>query len=128
MSSVMKDKKRLDKFNFAAVNADWQQVIGNGGPPCFYLDKRDSHFCLRAERWDGHKHDPIHEYVPLHELIAQSEQRGAEMEREACRKIAEDEMIKQRSLIKPYTLAAGNTAEEIANFIRLRTTKKVRRG
>lgn len=55
----------------AARDADWQQVVGNGGPPCFHL--ADSRFCLRSERWDGHKtiggSGPIHEYVSLESLL-----------------------------------------------------------
>lgn len=55
----------------AAKNADWQQVVFNGGPPCFHLE--DGRFCLRAERWDGHKtiggSGPIHEYVSLESLL-----------------------------------------------------------
>jgi Lar family restriction alleviation protein len=50
----------------AAENADWQQVVLNGGPPCFHLF--GERFCLRAERWAGHGSD--HEYAPLHSLLA----------------------------------------------------------
>jgi hypothetical protein len=56
----------------AAKNADWMQVVYNQGPPCFHLE--DGRFCLRAERWDGHKtiggSGPLHEYVSLVDLIA----------------------------------------------------------
>ncbi len=56
----------------AARNADWEQVVFNGGPPCFHLE--DKRFCLRAERWDGHKNiggsDSIHEYVSLENLLS----------------------------------------------------------
>ena len=55
----------------AAKDADWMQVVYNQGPPCFHLE--DDRFCLRAERWDGHKtiggSDPIHEYVSLEALL-----------------------------------------------------------
>lgn len=54
----------------AAHFADWQQVVLNGGPPCFHLDGQ--RFCLRAERWDGHKTvggGSIHAFVPLEELL-----------------------------------------------------------
>ena len=37
---------------------------------------------------------------------------------ERCAKVAEDEMIRQRRILKPYTLAAGTAAEEIAQAIR----------
>jgi hypothetical protein len=50
----------------AAENADWQQVVLNGGPPCFHLF--GERFCLRAERWAGHGSD--HEYASLHSLLA----------------------------------------------------------
>lgn len=45
----------------AAKIADWQQVVLNGGPPCFHVEH--GRFCLRAERWDGH--GVMHAYVPL---------------------------------------------------------------
>lgn len=60
----------------AATNADWMQVVFNQGPPCFHLETRhgQSRFCLRAERWDGHKtiggSGPIHEYVSLADLLS----------------------------------------------------------
>ena len=41
--------------------ADWQQVVLNGGPPCFHVE-RDGRFCFRAERWPGH--GPQHEFTP----------------------------------------------------------------
>lgn len=55
----------------AAADMDWQQVVLNGGPPCFYLEENGT-FCGRAYRWEGHadKIDyPYHPYVPLHLLI-----------------------------------------------------------
>jgi hypothetical protein len=61
-------KKALLK---AAKDADWMQVVYNQGPPCFHLEH--GRFCLRAERWDGHKtfgdSEPIHEYVSLEALL-----------------------------------------------------------
>lgn len=48
----------------AAEKADWQQVVLNGGPPCFALVDADGTFCLRAERWMGHGTDH-HEFVSL---------------------------------------------------------------
>jgi len=56
----------------AAKTADWMQVVYNQGPPCFHLE--NGRFCLRAERWDGHrKLDKgdilIHEFVSLEKLI-----------------------------------------------------------
>ncbi len=61
----------------ACEDADWIQVVLNGGPPCFHLDD-DRSFCFRAERWGGH--DLIHKYVSL-----------ADFYRESLRKIAEAE-------------------------------------
>jgi len=50
----------------AAKIADWEQVILNGGPPCFKL-MRDGKFCFRAERWQGHGVD--HKYTSLEDLL-----------------------------------------------------------
>jgi len=57
----------------AAENMDWQQVVMNGGPPCFHLCE-DGHFCGRAERWEGHKvmypgDEAIHEFVSFAALL-----------------------------------------------------------
>lgn len=54
-----------DKMLSAAKNMDWQQVVLNGGPPCFHLE--GGSFCGRARRWAGH--DDLHKYVPLDDLI-----------------------------------------------------------
>ncbi len=55
----------------AAKDADWMQVVYNQGPPCFHLE--DGRFCLRAERWDGHKtfgdSGPVHDFVSLENLL-----------------------------------------------------------
>ncbi len=53
----------------ACLYADWQQVVLNGGPPCFHLDGMT--FCLRAERWQGHGIEDFHKFVPLHDLLKQ---------------------------------------------------------
>jgi hypothetical protein len=50
----------------AAKQMDWQQVVLNGGPPCFHLE--GTKFCGRAERWAGHGVD--HDFVPLHAILA----------------------------------------------------------
>lgn len=59
----------------AASNPDWMQVVYNQGPPCFHVE--NGRFCLRAERWDGHKtiggSGPIHNYISLKTLLAQTE-------------------------------------------------------
>jgi len=54
----------------AAENMDWQQVVGNGGPPCFRLCE-DGNFCGRAQRWDGHRRgdSPNHEFLSLADLL-----------------------------------------------------------
>lgn len=53
----------------AAQNADWVQVVVNGGPPCFHLE--GERFCLRAQRWDGHgETTAFHPFVSLAELLA----------------------------------------------------------
>lgn len=51
----------------ACADADWDQVVGNGGPPCFHLD--GARFCLRAKRWAGHENATSHRYVSLLHLI-----------------------------------------------------------
>ena len=55
----------------AAARADWQQVILNGGPPCFALAPLDrGSFCLRAERWEGYGAEAGHAFVSLHGLLS----------------------------------------------------------
>jgi hypothetical protein len=51
----------------AAEQADWQQVVLNGGPPCFHIED-NGRFCLRAQRWDGH--DSMHKFTTLDAAIA----------------------------------------------------------
>jgi hypothetical protein len=51
----------------ALKDIDWQQVVLNGGPPCFHIE--NGRFCLRAERWMGHHTSGFHEYVTLPELF-----------------------------------------------------------
>jgi len=45
---------------------DWQQVVLNGGPPCFNMGE-DGYFCGRAQRWDGH--DSMHRFISLADLL-----------------------------------------------------------
>jgi len=52
----------------AAKNMDWQQVVLNGGPPCFHLEE-DGSFCGRAERWQGHRVKDFHVFKSLANLI-----------------------------------------------------------
>ena len=65
-----KQNNKTELLN-AAKGADWMQVIYHQGIPCFHLE--DGRFCLRAERWDGHKtiggSDSIHKFVSLENLL-----------------------------------------------------------
>lgn len=59
----------------AAKRMDWEQVVLNGGPPCFHLCE-DGRFCGRAMRWEGHRScyrgdKVIHHYVSLANLLEQ---------------------------------------------------------
>lgn len=75
----MKDRKytrqKFKNLLKAAKEADWMQVVLNQGPPCFHLES--DRFCLRAERWDGHKtiggSKPIHDFVSLESLLSHAE-------------------------------------------------------
>ena len=62
----MSDDKRGELK--AAQNMDWQQVVMNGGPPCFHVAD-DGRFCGRTERWDGHGMSGFHAYVSLADLL-----------------------------------------------------------
>jgi hypothetical protein len=56
------------KATAAMPQMDWQQVVLNGGPPCFaVLTERPSWYCGRAQRWDGHGYD--HKFVSLSDLV-----------------------------------------------------------
>jgi hypothetical protein len=58
----------VSKVIKAAQNMDWQQVMLNGGPPCFYLE--GERFCGRAQRWDGHyAPNKIHKFISLDALM-----------------------------------------------------------
>lgn len=57
----------VSKLIRAAKNADWRQVVMNGGPPCFHRHPDDDQFCLRTQRWDGHP--SFHRFVPLDDLL-----------------------------------------------------------
>ena len=61
-------KKQEYEVLVAAENPDWQQVVQNGGPPCFHVD--DGEFCLRAQLWPGHeKGHRVHRFVPIRVLL-----------------------------------------------------------
>ena len=54
---------------------DWQQVVLNGGPPCFFVE--GGHYCGRAERWPGHGNQAFHNYVSLDDLLNAERERAA---------------------------------------------------
>lgn len=58
----------------AAERMDWEQVVLNGGPPCFDLCE-DGRFCGRAQRWAGH--GDLHEFVSLADLLRNVEKEAA---------------------------------------------------
>ncbi len=60
----------LGELLVAANRADWQQVVLNGGPPCFHFDAKRGKFCLAAERWAGH--GELHPFSNLADLIGNS--------------------------------------------------------
>ncbi len=51
---------------------DWQQVVLNGGPPCFYVE--GPQYCGRAQRWPGHGNEAFHDYVSLDDLLTTARQ------------------------------------------------------
>lgn len=58
----------MNPYLQAAKEMDWQQVVLNGGPPCFYICEGGC-FCGRAKRWEGHGHRDFHDFVPLDKLV-----------------------------------------------------------
>jgi hypothetical protein len=62
----MSEKHPYDAHFKAAKAMDWQQVVLNGGPPCFHLCE-DGSFCGRAERWAGH--EDLHKFISFHDLL-----------------------------------------------------------
>jgi len=70
-------KKKRNALLYAAENADWGQVVLNGGPPCFHLCEGGT-FCLRAERWAGHEagaYPGSHKFFSLHAMLAARERK-----------------------------------------------------
>lgn len=55
----------LQIVRLACDKADWEQILRNGGPPCFHVE--ENHLCLRAERWAGH--DAVHQFKSLFSLL-----------------------------------------------------------
>jgi len=60
-------RPNLGEVLAAANNADWQQVLLNGGPPCFHFDAERGKFCLAAQRWAGH--GKLHPFTGLADMI-----------------------------------------------------------
>lgn len=77
----MTDEAKLAEIRACAEAPDWQQVVQNGGPPCFHVE--DGHFCLRAEGWQGHGLKRFHSFMPLSILLGwlldQFKERTAEL-------------------------------------------------
>jgi len=65
----MSMKTKRNRLILAAKTMDWQQVVQNGGPPCFHLEK-DGRFCGRAKLWQGHGVQDFHDFVSLDELLS----------------------------------------------------------
>lgn len=60
---------------------DWQQVVLNGGPPCFAVGiphTIPNKYCGRAERWEGHGSKHGHEYVSLSDLLTTARKEAGE--------------------------------------------------
>jgi hypothetical protein len=66
-----------DRLLCAAATMDWQQVVLNGGPPCFHLEPGSIKFCGRAERWAGHDGKSHHDFVSLRDLLEEVERSPA---------------------------------------------------
>ncbi len=76
---IPEDVKRVVE---AAKQADWLQVVYNQGPPCFHFEPDRERFCLRAERWDGHRDPRFHEFASLADLLSSTLRWVEALERE----------------------------------------------
>lgn len=83
----------------AAKNMDWQQVVFNGGPPCFHLE--GINFCGRAQSWAGHP--LVHRFISL----AAALQSAVDEEREACAKTADSVIGTRRGEVAAAIRARG---------------------
>lgn len=63
----MSGKLRID-YSVLLSQMDWQQVVLNGGPPCFFIE--GPQFCGRTERWQGHGNSDFHDYVSLEQMVS----------------------------------------------------------
>lgn len=98
---------------------DWQQVVLNGGPPCFAVNTPHdipNRYCGRAERWQGH--GSIHDYVSLTQFAAAQQAIGYQKGIEESAKIAESDDHRHSS---GYRCERG---EFIAKAIRSRISQK----
>lgn len=87
---------------------DWQQVVLNGGPPCFArLEDEEGYYCGRAERWEGH--DGEHKFVSLDDLL--------DAERERWAKIARDKWMEMSALDSVESEHYARAGREIAAAI-----------
>lgn len=73
-----------------APHIDWQQVLLNGGPPCFFV--KDGRYCGRAKRWQGHGAAIHHDFVSLDDLLTtvRKEERAAATRRLQSRVVVEE--------------------------------------
>ena len=68
---------------------DWQQVVLNGGPPCFRIEGEK--FCGRAERWQGHPVD--HRFISLESYVDSAVAEAVESTVERCAELFKSWMI-----------------------------------
>lgn len=91
----------------AAKRMDWQQVILNGGPPCFHIDD-DGRFCARALRWAGHQeHGTGHLFEPLYVAVTQLVKAQAR-ELERMRGALDDARMELQCCVYTFRSMAGS--------------------
>jgi hypothetical protein len=87
---------------------DWQQVVLNGGPPCFHVE--GPQYCGRAERWAGHGNPAGHNFVSLSALLTNTRASQWQDERErlvaACEAALEYLSETMDEMNPDYTLVA----------------------
>jgi len=119
----------------AAKDPDWIQVVFNQGPPCFHLE--GSRFCLRAERWDGHRilgegDVLIHEYVSLEDLLLATRANAlryaaalAKKHRPPATRIHAREAVREevRAAIRDEERGERIAAEEISKMLNVEADK-----
>lgn len=128
-----------DPLLTAAEQMDWQQVVLNGGPPCFHL--QSDRFCGRAQRWVGH--DGMHRFVSFADLLRtaladmtkqRDEARGARLHATDKRKWAEaqrdaaqaqaaalrTQLAEVRKVREDFTAQIGQEERDKADALRTR--------